>query len=98
MMVTRRSLRLECHVERMKDSCLPNFLLVCKPSSGKRSAGRQKRRWNDVLMENLEKCDLLWDRKETAQDRGAWRCFVMDATTDLSDHMERQENESKDVR
>ena len=38
------------------------------------------------------------DWKETAQDRGAWRCFMMVALTDLNDHIERQEKERKDVR
>ena len=39
--------------------------------SGKRSAGGQKRKWNDVPMGDLKRCDLLEDWKETVQDRGA---------------------------
>ena len=59
------------HVERMNDCCLPRCLLVCKPVNGKWSAGCLKRRWNDVLMGDLKRCDLLEDWKETVQDRGA---------------------------
>ena len=54
-------------------------LLMCKPAKGRRSVGGQKKRWSDMMMEDLKRCDLLEDWKETAQDRGAWRCFVMEA-------------------
>ena len=78
-------------VERMKDCRLPKRLLVCKPVSGKSSAGGQKRRWNDVLMEDLKRCDLhvLEEWKETPEDRGAWSCLMVEALTDLNDHMKK---------
>ena len=69
-----------------------------QPVSGKKSAGGRKRRWNDVLMGDLNSCDIFEDWKETTQDKGAWRCFVMEALTDFNNHMERQEKEGKDVR
>ena len=98
VMVMRRRLRWLGHVERMKDSRLPKCLLLCKPASGKRSAGGQKRRWNNVIMGDLKRCDLLEDWRETAQDRGAWRYLVSEALSDLNACMERQEKERKDVR
>ena len=73
VMIMRRRMRWLGHVEIMKDCRLPKCLLVYKPVSGKRSAGGQKRRWDDVLMGDLKRCDLLEDWKETVQDRGAWR-------------------------
>ena len=97
VMIMRRRLRWLGHVERMKESRIPRCLLVCKPAFGKRSAGGQKRRWNDVLMGDLKRCDLLEDWRESAQDRGAWRCFVAEALADLNANMESQEKERKDV-
>ena len=82
----------------MKDCCLPKCLMVCKPVSGKRSAGGQYRRWMDLLISDLKRLELLEDWKETVQERCIWRCFVMEALADLNEHMERQEKESKDAR
>ena len=50
----------------MEDSHLPKCLLVCRPASGKWSVGGQKRRWNDLVMSDLKKCDLLADWREVA--------------------------------
>ena len=69
VMFMRRRWRWLGHVERMKDSRLPKCLLVCKPASGKRSSGGQKRRWNDVLMGALKRCNLLEEWTETVEDR-----------------------------
>ena len=37
-------------------------------------------------------------RQHVAQDRGAWRCLVMEAASDLNDHKEAHEKEKKDER
>ena len=50
-----------------------------------------------MVMEDLKRCDLLEDWKETTQDRGAWRCFVMEALSDVNECMEAQEKERKDI-
>ena len=69
----------------MEGCRLPKCLLVCKLAMGSRSIGRgegrggQKKRWNDMVMEDLRKCDLLEDWKEIARTGGAWRCFVMES-------------------
>ena len=42
----------------MKDSPLPKQLLVCAPMDGKRAAGRQKYRWNDLVSRDLKSCGL----------------------------------------
>ena len=55
---------------RKDEGLLSNkHLLVCKPVCRKRSAGGQKRRWNDVLVGELKRCDLMDDWRKTAQDR-----------------------------
>ena len=51
------------------EGLLSKCSLVCKTVSGKWSAGGQKRRWKDVLMGNLKRCDLLEHWKKTVQDR-----------------------------
>ena len=59
ILVMRRWLRWLGHLERMDDSRLPKCLLVCRPQVGKRGAGGQKRRWNDVVLRDLRICGLL---------------------------------------
>ena len=61
VMVMRRRLCWLGHLERMADTRLPRCLLVCRPQAGKHSAGRQKRCWNNVVLGDLKKCDLLSD-------------------------------------
>ena len=50
-----------------------------------------------MMMEDLKRCDLLEDWRETAQDMGAWGCLVMDALSSVNEHTEMQEKERKDV-
>ena len=57
--VMRRRLRWLGHLECMDDTRLPKCLLVCRPQAGKRSAGGQKRHWNDVVLGDLKKCGLF---------------------------------------
>ena len=76
VMVMRRRLRWLGHMERMGISHLPKCLLVSRPLSGKRSVSGQKRRWNDVVVNDRKRGELLEDWEEIAQDRGPWRCLV----------------------
>ena len=55
------------HLERMENSYLPKCLLVCRPASGKRSVGGQKRRWNDLVISDLQKCKMLVKRGGTGE-------------------------------
>ena len=76
VMILQRRLRWLGHTERMKDSRLPKCLLICRPAGGKRSVGGQKRRWNEVVKDDLKKCDLLADWRDVASQREAWRGVV----------------------
>ena len=67
----KRRLRWLGHVERREVSRLPRCFLVCRPVSGRRSVGVQKRRWCDVLVNDLKWCDLYDDWWKIGQDRGA---------------------------
>ena len=80
----------------MEGSRIPKYLIVCRPAHGKRSIGGQKRRWNDVLRDDLKKCDLLTDWREVAGERKAWRRVVKLASEDLNHHLEASEKEKKD--
>lgn len=53
VMMLRRRLHWLGHLERMEDSRLPNCLLVSHLVVSKQSAGGEKRRWNDAVMEDL---------------------------------------------
>ena len=76
---------------------LSAFSCVSCMAKGRGSVGGQKKRWSDMMMEDLKRCDLLQDWKETAKDRGAWRCFVMEVLSNVNECMETQEKERKDV-
>ena len=96
-MVMRR-LRWLRHVERMADSWIPKCLLVCQTYGGKRSVGGQKRQWNDLVLSDLKKCDLLPDWRDMAHERGAWHCLVKEASAELNRSLEEEEVKKKDER
>lgn len=80
----------------MEDSLIPKCLLVCRPAHGKRSVDGQKRRWNDVLRDDLKKCDLVTDWREVAGERTAWRGIVKLASEYLNHQLEASEKGKKD--
>ena len=71
--LSQRRLRFLGHIFRMKDSRLPKQLLVCVPVDDKRAAGRQKYRWNDVVLRDLKSCKLSEDWHEFAHSRSLWQ-------------------------
>ena len=90
------------HVEKVvlarssgKDGGLPKGLLVCRPTTAKRSVGGQ-RRCNDLVMSNLRKCKLLADWREMAQERAAWRGAMKMMTRKLNDQLEASAKKRKD--
>ena len=54
--LTQRRLRFLGHLSRMPDERLPKQLLASGPVGGKRSAGGQKRRWNERTSSNSATC------------------------------------------
>ena len=79
----------------MEDSHLPKCLLVCQPASGKRSVGGQRRRWTDLVRSDLQKCNMLVDWREVAQERAAWRGVVKMMRGKLNVQLEASEKEWK---
>ena len=76
----------------------PKCLLACRPANGKRSVGGQRRRWNDLVRSDLQKCNMLADWRELAQERAAWRGVVKMMTAKLNGQLEAAEKERKDER
>ena len=94
--VMRRRLRWFGHVERMDDFQLPKCCVMCRPVNGRRSLSGQKRRWCNVLMSDMKWCDL-WDNwRKIVQDKGAWKCMVMEAAANLNENKEAHKKEKKD--
>ena len=56
----------------------------------------QKRRWNEVVKDDLKKCDLLADWRDVASQREAWRGVVKMAANELNQQLELSEKEKKD--
>ena len=50
------------------------------------------------MASDLKRGDLLKDQRETAQDRGAWRCAVEDAMANISEQAEVKEKQRNDER
>ena len=96
VLLMERRLRWLGHVERMDNSRLPKCLLVCRPEEGKRSLGGQKRRWCDVVQDDLKSCHLLADWRQAASRREAWRGVVKLAADELNQGLEEAEKKRKD--
>ena len=74
--LAQRRLRFLGHILHMPNERLPKQLLVSAPVGGKRTAGGQKRRWNDIVTNDLRQCDLFGTWREQAQDRTSWHTSV----------------------
>ena len=57
-LLTQLRLRLLEHLSRMSEERLPKQLLVSAPVGGKHTAGGQKRRWSDLVANDLKQCNL----------------------------------------
>ena len=68
-MVRKRKLRWLGHVARMDAGRIPRQLLVCRPETGKHTAGGQKLRWADIVTKDLKRCKINKDWRKIAQDR-----------------------------
>ena len=95
-MILQRRLCWLGYTERIKDFLLPKCLLLCRPAGGERSVGGQKRRWNEVVKDDLKKCDLIADWRDVASQREAWRRVVKMAANELNQQLELSEKEKKD--
>ena len=94
--LSQHRLRLLGHLVRMNDSRLPKKLLVSAPAGGSRSAGGQRRRWNDIVSRDLRECELQEDWYELAQNRRGWRCLVHEGAELLNQRQEQEEIKRKD--
>ena len=82
--LTQRRLRFLGHLSRRPEDWLPRQLLVCAPVGGKRSAGGQKQRWNDVVASDLKQCNLSGIWRKQAQEHGSWRTTTQCSVERLS--------------
>ena len=98
-MSMRRILQWLGHLERMADSHITKCLLICRLMEGKRAVGGQKRRWNDLVMRDLKRCELSLDWCDFVQERGAWWGREdSKPTTELNKALETAEKEERDER
>ena len=78
--VQRRRLQWFGHVERMEPTAWPSLcrnLVV----NGKKSKGRPRLTWNEVIKKDLKEKNLS---KELAQDRNAWKSCITQSPTHAS--------------
>ena len=98
MMLLRRRLQWLGHVARMDSTRIFKCVLVCKPDRGKHNPGGQKRRWADVVVGDLKRCECLQDWRQQVQDRRQWRGMVKVAAEGINEQMEEEERARKDER
>ena len=84
------------HLSRMPKDWLPRQLLVCAPVGGKRSAGGQKRWWNDVVASDLKQCNLSRTWREQAQECDSWCTTIQCSVERLNIETENSERSRKD--
>ena len=94
--LTQRRLRFIGHLSRMSEERLPKQLLVSAPVGGKRTAGGQKRRWNDLVVNDLKQCNLSRSWREQAQERDSWRATIKRRVELLNKQTEDKEKSCKD--
>ncbi|MDA8001968.1 MAG: reverse transcriptase domain-containing protein [Alphaproteobacteria bacterium] len=94
--LVQRRLRFLGHLSRMSNDRLPKQLLVSAPVGGKRTAGGQKRRWNDMVTSDLKECNLSESWREQAQERDSWRTTIRNRVEHLNRRAEDTEKSRKD--
>ena len=94
--LTQRRLRFLGHLSRMSEDRLPKQLLVSAPVGGKRTAGGQKRRWSDLVSNDLKQCNLSRSWREQAQERDSWRATIRRRVELLNKQAEDKEKACKD--
>ena len=96
--LTQRCLRLLGHLSRMLDGRLPKQLIVSAPIGEIRAAGGQKRRWSDIVANDLKQCNLSDSWRELVQERALWHSTVKLSVRSLNKQAEELEKSRKDVR
>ena len=95
-LLTLSRLRLLGHIMCMPEDRLPRQLLVCAPAHGGQSAGRQKLRWNDLVLRDLQSCNLDGEWRALTQDQSELRNRVRNGTSNLNQQKEAVEKHRKD--
>ena len=90
-LLTQRRLRFLGHLSRMSEERLPKQLLVSAPVGGKHTAGGQKRRWSDLVSNDLKQCNLSKSWREQAQEHDSWRATIRRRVELLSKQAEERE-------
>ena len=94
--LTQCSLRFLGNLSRMSEERLPKQLIVSAPVGGKCAAGGQKRRWSDLVANNLKQCNLSGSWREQAQESDSWRATIRRRVELLSKQAEDKEKSRKD--
>ena len=84
-----------CQMDRLPKQ-LPKQLLVSAPVGGRRTAGGQKRRWSDLVSNDLKQCNLSRSWREQAQECDSWRATIRHRVELLNKQAEYKEKACKD--
>ena len=95
-LLTQRRLHFLGHLSRMSEERLPKQLLVLAPVGGKCTAGGQKRRWSDLVVNDLKQCNLSGSWREQAQECDSWRATIRRRVELLNKQAEDKEKSCKD--
>ena len=74
---------------------IPRQLLVCRPETGKCTAGGQKLRWADIVTKDLKRYKIDKDWRKIAQDRDEWNAIIENRVIELNTEAEELEKLKK---
>ncbi|XP_076052767.1 uncharacterized protein LOC143032184 [Oratosquilla oratoria] len=95
-MIVRKQLRWIGHVSRMPENRLPRQILYGELAEGRRSVGRQRKRYKDCLKANLKKCGIQPMQLETlTEDRDEWKATCQARMTSFNQNYDRVAEERR---
>ena len=98
-MILKAQLRWTGHVIRMDSSRLPRQLLYGELTQGTRPVGRPKKRFKDVIKDNLKQCGIAPSELETrAANRTEWRALTRKACNKFEAARRERISSSRDRR
>lgn len=98
-MIIKSQMRWAGHVTRMADCRLPKQILYSELEEGQRTRGGQRKRFKDVLKNNLKRCFIrteTWENR--ARSRGEWRKAICDGVEIFEERRREHREELRSAR
>ena len=98
-MIIKNQLRWAGHVTRMDDCRLPKRIFYSELEEGRRTHGGQRKRFKDILKQNLKRCFIrieTWEPR--ARNRCDWRATIFEGVKNFEEQRKEHREELKTAR